>query len=100
MPQPFRYDLMALPRQRFSTIKLGNFVHINSYDSARPLNLAAMFFCAPAQKHKIGNTSSQLWVLRSNELTQQKETFYIYELNSHQRHFNLNMDEFQSSHAN
>ncbi len=26
---------------------------------ARPLNLAAMFFCAPAQKHKIGNTSSQ-----------------------------------------
>ncbi len=24
----------------------------------RPLNLAAMFFCAPAQKHKIGNTDS------------------------------------------
>ncbi len=47
---------------------------------ARPLNLAAMFFCASAQKHKIGNTSSQKWVLRSNELTQQKETFYIYEL--------------------
>ncbi len=26
---------------------------------ARPLNLAAMFFCAPAQKHKIGNAGSQ-----------------------------------------
>ncbi len=51
-------------------------------------------------RHKIGNTSSQKWVLRSIELTQQKETFYIYELNNHQRHFSLNMDEFQSSHAN
>ncbi len=67
---------------------------------ARPLNLAAMFFCAPAQKHKIGNTSSQKWVLRSIELTQQQETFCIYELNSYQRHFSLNTDEFQSSHTN
>ncbi len=25
---------------------------------ARPSNLAAMFFCAPAQKHKIGNTGT------------------------------------------
>ncbi len=32
--------------------------------SKRPLNLAAMFFCAPAQKRKTGNTSSQYWVLQ------------------------------------
>ncbi len=37
--------------------------------------------------------STQKWVLRSNELTQDKETSDIYELNSHQRHFSLKMDE-------
>ncbi len=40
------------------------------------------------------------WVLRSIELTQGKETFNIYELNSHEPHFIRNMDEFQSSFAN
>ncbi len=64
----------------------------------RPLNLAAMFFPLRRKKHKIGNTSTHLWVPRSNVLTQEKETFNIYELNSHQRHFDI--DEFQSSYAN
>ncbi len=39
---------------------------------ARPLKLAAMFFCAPAQNHKIGNTGTYQWVLRSHELTPEK----------------------------
>ncbi len=42
-------------------------------------------------KQKIGNMGTQN---RSNELAHGKETFNIYELNSHQRNFSLNMDEF------
>ncbi len=51
---------------------------------ARPLNLAAMFFL------RFGPMN----------LRKKKETFDIYELSSHQRHFNLSMDEFQSSYSN
>ncbi len=57
-------------------------------------------FCVSAQNHKIGNTSTSYWVLRSNELTQENEIFNIYEMNSHQPHFSLNMDVFRSSCAN
>ncbi len=32
---------------------------------------------APAQKHKIGNTSTHMWVLRSNELTQVKKCQHL-----------------------
>ncbi len=56
--------------------------------------------CTAAQKHTIGNTSTHSWVLSSNELTQEKEIFNIYELSSHQRYFNKNLEEFQSSYAN
>ncbi len=58
-------------------------------------NLGRHVFCSPAQKYKkIGNTIAQQWALWSNKLTQEKETFNIYELSSHQRHFSSNMDVF------
>ncbi len=65
----------------------------------RPLNSAAMVFCAPVQKHKIGNASTRKWVLRSNERLQDKEAFNIYELNNNQHQPSLNIDAFQSSHV-
>ncbi len=40
---------------------------------ARPLNLAAMFFCAPVQKHKLGNTDSQSGFFRLMNLRKEKE---------------------------
>ncbi len=55
--------------------------------------------CAQAQKHKIGNTLIIGFFGPMNEL-KKNDFFDSYELNSHQRHFILNMDEFQSNHAN
>ncbi len=40
---------------------------------ARPLNLAAMFFCASAQKHKIGNTDSHSGFFGPTNLRKEKK---------------------------
>ncbi len=45
---------------------------------ARPLNLAAMSFCAPAQKHKIGNTGSHDGFFGPMNLRKEKKLTYIY----------------------
>ncbi len=71
------------------------FISFTQYFFARPLNLVAMFFLRSGAKTQ--NRQYGQWVLRSNERTQGKETFNIYELNSHERQFIRNMGEFQSN---
>ncbi len=72
-----------------------NFLHL-----VHIIGRAAYKLVAPAQKHQIGNTYTQLWVLWSHDLTKEKETLNTYELNSHPRQFSLKIDELQSRYAN
>ncbi len=54
----------------------------------------------PAQKRKIGNTGRHSGFFGPKKLRKEKKTFNVNKLNSHERHFNRNMDEFLSSFAN
>ncbi len=71
-------NIMRLPLtySRWGTTKVrsGQTIDIGLSDGhVWPLNLATMLFCAPAQKHKIGNTITHLRFIRSNELMQKKK---------------------------
>ncbi len=87
----------------FNNFQLGRFVE-NEMNANHFFRAAFKFgrhvFLRSGAKTQNRQYGQSKWVLRFNELTQGKGTFNIYELNSHERHFSRNMDEFQSSFAN
>ncbi len=70
--------------------------HVNLTHRAA-FKLSRHVFLRSGAKTQYRQYGQSQWVLWSNELTQGKETFNINELNSRERHFIRNMDEFQSS---
>ncbi len=59
-----------------------------------------VFFALPRKKTKEAIKPLISEFFGPMKFRKKKENFNIYELNSHQRLFSLNMDEFQSSYAN